>query len=217
MLWNAPIWLNEILDKYIKLSVEVLTFIFCIAVIGMVLNVINLLIYERKESKKLIDFFKGKYILLILWGLLISGVGSGIGLVLFYTPQQVIPDAYELDSMTIQIITESTWSNRERVTITDKDTIDKFRDIFTGQICRRSFDSTETTLNNEDEAFILIDFIAFDKDRAIPFNFIVKQNYVRRYTSANTDLIYVIEDREHLLAEKIFDYANRYVKKVEIK
>jgi acetylornithine/N-succinyldiaminopimelate aminotransferase len=64
---------------------------------------------------------------------------------------------------------------------------------------------------------VFIDLVIIDNNRASPLHFIIRKDYMKRYTASNTDFIYVIQDDENQLAGKVFDFVNKYVKDVELK
>jgi hypothetical protein len=202
MLWNAPIWLNEMLVDIIKFSVGLFIAAGFISTIGLVYKAIYKIIYKIKNKRRMTCFSKDILTLILLGSLLVSC----IGLILFYMPQQVLPDEYNFDEISIRIITPS--SETDRITIKDKEGLDEFRELFRGSICRRSDDLGRTTLYLETVCFI--DLTVFDRGRVSPLHFVVTQGKLRRYTAGNTDFIYIIEDDEHLLASRVFNYAHKY-------
>jgi hypothetical protein len=210
MLQNVPIWLNEMLVGFFKFIAGVLTFVSCIVPIILLVSFIVFLVHKKEEGKKLSSFFKSKLFLSSICVLLVTG----IGLIIFYAPYKVIPDVYEIDSMTIKVVNDSVGFSGDNITINDKDKINEFRKIFSGQICRRSFDSGGTTLDGKDDSFILIDFVASEKSKSTLQHFIVKNN-IRRYTAWNTDFIYMVEDKNHQLSQKVFDFVDRYGKSMK--
>lgn len=59
-----------------------------------------------------------------------------------------------------------------------------------------------------------MDLTVFDNDKAFPLHFVVTKGSLKRYTAANTDFIYIIEDDEHILSDMVLEYARKYVEKV---
>ncbi|HYF81952.1 MAG TPA: hypothetical protein VEB00_02845 [Clostridia bacterium] len=203
MLWNAPIWLNEMLVAVIKFLVELLPFICIISAGGLIYSIICIL----RNKGSLRYSIKDKKILFPLGGLLVSC----IGLILFYLPQQVMHDSYSFDEISIRIHGSS--SESERITIRDKEELEEFKRIFSGQICSRSLDSGSTIIDSDT---VYVDFTVFDIDKVFPIHFIVSQGNLRRYTAANTDFIYTVKDDEHILADKVFRYAEKHIEAAEV-
>jgi hypothetical protein len=121
-------------------------------------------------------------------------------------PQQVIHDDYSFDEISMKIVAPSSESNR--ITINDKEGLNEFKEMFRGHICTRSDDSGSTTLYSET---VFMDLTVFENNKAFPLHFIVTQGNVRRYTAGNTDFIYIVEDDEHILSGKVFEYARKYI------
>lgn len=198
MLWNAPIWLNEMLVAIIKFLVELFPFIRFISAAGL----IYIIICKIKNKRPLIYSIKDKDTLILSGSLL----AACIGLFLFYLPQQVIHDDYSFDEISIKI--ESPSSTSDRITINDKEGLDEFVEMFRGRICRRSIGSGDTMMDSD---VVFMDLIVFDNNKPFPLHFIVTQGDLRRYTAGNTDFIYIVEDDEHILSGMVFEYARKYM------
>lgn len=197
MLWNAPVWLNEMLVELIKFLVELSKYI-CFVSAAVLIYVI---IRKIRNKRLLIHSIKDKGTL-ILSGSLLAAL---IGLMLFYLPQPVIHDNYSFDSISVQIIEPS--SETDRVTINDKTGLDEFREMFRGRICRRSTYSGPAPLYSET---VLIDLTASVDDKVFPLHFIITQGGCTRYTAANTDFFYKVEDDENILPGMVLEYARKY-------
>lgn len=125
-----------------------------------------------------------------------------------------MPNKYNFDEISITTITGSSVKS-DRITIKDKERLNEFKDIFRGYLCKRSLESDSIIKSDMNVAFI--DLVIVDNNRASPLHFIIRKDYMKRYTASNTDFIYVIQDDENQLAEKVFDFVNKYVKNVELK
>jgi len=200
MFWNAPIWLNEMLVSIIKFFVGLLPFVRFIAAVGLVYIIIR----KIKNKRPLIYSIKDKDTLILSGSLL----AACVGLILFYMPQQVIHDNYSYDEISVQI--ESLSSRSDRITISDRKGLDEFKEIFNGRICRRSLDSGDTMMHSD---IVFMDLTVFDNKRHFPLHFIITQGNLRRYTAGNTGFIYIIEDDEHILSDRIFKYVGNYIQK----
>lgn len=198
MLWNAPIWINEMLVAIIKFFVGLLPFVRFIAAVGLVYIIIR----KIKNKRPLMYSIKDKDTLILSGSLL----AACIGLIIFYMPQQVIHDNYSFDKISIQI--ESASSTSDRITISNKKELEEFKEMFRGHICRRSLDSGDTMMNAD---IVFIDLVVFDNNKASMLHFTITQDRLIRYTAGNTDFIYIIEDDEHILSDRIFKYVGNYI------
>jgi hypothetical protein len=126
MLWNAPIWLNEMLVDIVKFSVGLFIAAGFISTIGLIYDII----YKIKNKRRKTCVSKDTGTLILLGSLLVSC----IGLILYYLPQPVIHDDYSFDEISIRIVTPS--SETGRITINDKEGLDEFKELFRGNICR---------------------------------------------------------------------------------
>jgi hypothetical protein len=177
----------------------------------MIYSFIKYLVNKRKSGKKLLDFLKDRSIIFGIYCLLVSAAG----IALFYAPKSVIPDNYSINDISVNIL--SSRYSMDRVTINDKDKVNEFKSIFLGQKCRRSYDTGYTTISDDNDIAIMIDFLANGNEKFTTYHFIVKDNNIRCYTSGNTDFIYEIEDDRHILSQKVFNYVNKYVKDIQKK
>ncbi len=208
MIRYAPIWLNEWLVNIIKLLVYCAFVVFVVMAIWFLYKLIIFMIEMRKEKKILIEFFKEKKIIFILCGFLLAS----FVLVLFYMPQQVLPSNYSFDKISMRMVSPS---STERIEITNREALEEFSNSFSGYICRRSVSSSSQTIFDSEAEVIFFDITVRleEKDRAFPLHFIVKKDNLRRYTAGNTSFIYRINDEEHHLENKLFDYAKRHFQK----
>jgi hypothetical protein len=197
MLWHGPIWLNETLVSIIKLLVGIFT---CINIISPVVISWSF-IYIIRRKIKLIEFIKDTKTLMLLACFTVSVVG----VIVFYYPQDVLPDKY--DFIEIQISDENRFATENSLTITDKKALNEFRNILLGYKCRRSYDTGETALDSE---VIFIDTIVRVGDKTTPLHFIFEQGQQRRYTGGNVDFIYVVENEDNNLYNKIHEYVSKY-------
>lgn len=194
MFWNAPIWLNEMLVSIIKFLVGFFMFTCFISAVGLIYSIIC----KIKNKRPLVYWIKDKDTLILLGSIL----AACIGLILFYLPQQVIHDDYGFDEISIEIASPS--SRTDRITINDKEGLAEFKEMFRGHTCRRSLDSGDTMMYSD---VVFIDLTVFDNGKAFPLHFIITQGNLKKYTAANTDFIYIIEDDEHILSGMLFEYA----------
>ncbi len=194
MLWGAPIWLNEIIVTIMKFVVGVLIVICFSAPIALAYCIIR----KIRDKRRFFSAIKDRDILVMSGALM----AACIGLLLFYLPQPVLHDNISFNEISVQKY--GTLSESKRIVLKDEEALDEFRELFSGQRCRRSFDSGSTLIDTDT---VFIDLVAFEDDkRAFPLHFIVAGDRIRRYNAGNTDFIYVVEDKEKLLPEKIFKY-----------
>jgi hypothetical protein len=203
MFRSAPIWLNEMLVSVIKFFVGLFPFICVISAATLIYIIIR-----EIKNKRVLSYNIKKRDILILLGCFFAAC---IGLFLFYMPQAVIPGNFTFDE--ISILIESPALRQERITVSDKEGVNVFKEMFRGFKCRRSFDSGRTTINSE---VVFIDLTVFDGYKRFPLHFIASQQGLRRYTAGNTDFIYIIEDDENILLDRVFEYARKYAEAAKV-
>ena len=204
MIWFAPIWFNELLVNAIKLLVGFSLCLFFITATWLIFHLTKFLITLIKENK-LTMLLKEKQNLLILSGSLFAL----FVLILFYFPQEVIPEKYSIKDISIQFRTASETS--ERIEIFDRKAIDEFSSIIQGYKCTRTIDLSSQASIDSEVVYIDLTIHESQTNRVFPLHFEVKAGNLIRYTAGNTSFIYRIKDSEHQLENKIFDYAKKHL------
>jgi len=204
MIWGAPIWFNELLVKITKLLVVFASLVFIVTAIWIIYSLAKLRLGIRKEEKGLLNYHKERKVLLS------SFLLSGIVLVLFYMPQDVMPEKYSFDKISIEKITPS--ETIGRIEITAREDLDEFSDLFRGYKCRRVVNSVYHI--SSDSKPIFIDLVAYESqsDRVYPLHFVITEDNLLRYSAANTSFFYKIKDPEHELENKIHNYVQKHIK-----
>lgn len=198
MLWNAPIWLNEMLVSIIKFVMEVFPVICIAAPIALVYRIIRKIRGKRSFFSAIRDMD-----VLILAG---SFLVTCISLILFNLPQPVIHDSYSFDEISVRKVSAN--SESARITLKNQKALDEFRKLFNGISCRRSMDSGSTQIDSDT---VFMDLHVFDNKKSFPLHFIVTKDRIRRYTAGNTDFIYVVKDDREILPDKVFEYAEKFM------
>lgn len=201
MLWNVPIWLNELLLKFITFMIWILILTVSVSIIAL----IRITISRVKAVCKSDTFSPQANIKIILACFLVSC----IGLTLFYYPQPVIPDDYNLVSL--ELVFANPHPTHDIVTITDKKALDEFKSLFDGYVCRRSI-AAEGNARNYSYAVFIHSF-ARKGDKSSPLHFTIRHEQLQRYTGGNVDFLYVIEGDEDILVRRVFEYAAKMIEK----
>lgn len=199
MLWNAPIWFNEILVSCTKFIIGILQFFLFIGCFCLLYSFVKFLIHKRKDKRKVIDFIKSRNTLVMLSAIAVSC----IALKLFYLPQEVMPDKYIFKEIWIAA---NSSLNADPIIIKDEEKLKEFKDIFRGYLCKRSISSDYNI--DGDPSTDFIDLSVGYNNRFTPLHFIINREHQYRYTGANVDFFYEIQGDKQQLAEKVFDFVN---------
>lgn len=199
MLWNAPIWLNELLLKFITFIIWILILTVTVSIIALT----RIAIYKIKAVFKPDTPTPQTNTIVVLACLLVSC----IGLILFYYPQPVIPDDYNFASL--ELVFANAHPTHDRVTITDKKALDEFRSLFDGYVCRRSL-MAEGGAGNYSYTVFVHSFVR-DGNRSSPLHFTIRPGQMERYIGGNVDFLYVIEGDEDTLVRRVFEYAEKMI------
>jgi hypothetical protein len=198
MIWNAPIWVNQLLLNGIMFAVYI-TVIICVVT---PLIIIYIVIEELISKKTFKGIFKGKYLATLIGSLAISAVI----LVIFYLPLPIVQDEYEFSSLWISEYKDGI--NKESVSVDDEKVLTEFITLLKHYNCRRSFDSGAITDMTDT---ILLSTTIFKNELVSPLHFVVQDGRCLVYTAGNTDFIYLIEDKKKMLDDQIMAMLNRYV------
>lgn len=197
MIWNAPIWVKQVLLNIVMFAVNIAVIVCVVTPVILIYIVIEELI--RKKS--FTDFFKGRYLATLMGSLAVSAVI----LVIFYLPQPIVQEEYEFSSLWISEYKDGL--NKEFVSVEDERVLTEFITLLKTYNCRRSFDSGAITDMTDT---IRLSTTIFKDELVSPLHFIIQDGRCLVYTAGNTDFICLIEDKKKLLDDQIMAMLNRY-------
>lgn len=197
MIWNVPIWVNQVLLNIIMFAVNSAVIVCVVTPLIIIFIVVEELI-NKKTFKGL---FKGKYLATLMGSLAVSAVI----LVIFYLPQPIVQEKYEFSSLWLSEYKDGI--NKENVSIEDEKALTEFISLLKTYKCRRSFDSGAITDMTDT---ILLNTTIFKDELVSPLHFIIQDSRCLIYTAGNTDFIYLIEDKNRLLDDQIFALLKKY-------
>lgn len=196
MIWGAPIWFNEILVKGIKAAV-VISMIFSTY---SVVYLLNSLYYRVREKEIWIDAYHKRSFIRTLAMLLLSSMI----LLFFYYPKEVLPGEYSYDAVYVSIVGVR-GQKEETLMIKDARNLEAFAKTLESYKRRRRFDSGDTVIDGKT---IFISMVIFKGNHSSPYHMIIKEDLQRVYTGANTDFIYIVDNKDDMLGRKVFEYID---------
>jgi hypothetical protein len=196
MIWNSPIWLNELLVNSIK-------FIVVLSMISLPCSLLYsfyLIYYKIIKKDELIGTIGKKTIAAIISIIVLSS----ITMLIFYLPKQVFPKHYDFNGFYIQIATPQNRGQRQYTSSeTDKQ---KLIEILKDYKCRRSLKVGSSTVENRE---LYIDIHIFNGKKSSPYHMIINKDTQRVYSSGNIDFMYVIDNHDGMLAAKLFEFIDK--------